>query len=78
VVLMQLGMWDGRTMSTSVFCDNESVVKNLTTLESTLKKRHNVIAYHHAQEAQEAAGIICAVLLRRPHKYRARARSSIE
>jgi hypothetical protein len=42
---------------TSVFCDNESVVKNSTTPESTLKKRHNAIAYHRSREAQ-AAGII--------------------
>jgi hypothetical protein len=43
--------------STSVFCDNESVVKNSTAPESTLKKRHNAIAYHRSREAQ-AAGII--------------------
>ena len=42
---------------TSVFCDNESVVKNSTTPESTLKKRHNAIAYHRARKAQ-AANII--------------------
>ena len=42
---------------TSVFCDNESVVKNSTAPESTLKKRHNAITYHRAREAQ-AAGII--------------------
>ena len=42
---------------TSVFCDNESFVKNSTTPESTLKKRHNAIAYHCAREAQ-AANII--------------------
>jgi hypothetical protein len=42
---------------TSVFCDNQSVVKNTTAPESVLKKRHNAIAYHHAREAQ-AAGII--------------------
>jgi hypothetical protein len=42
---------------TSVFCDNESVVKNSTAPESMLKKRHNAIAYHRAREAQ-AAGII--------------------
>ena len=41
----------------SVFCDNELVVKNSTAPESTLKKRHNAIAYHRAREAQ-AAGII--------------------
>jgi hypothetical protein len=40
--------------STSVFCDNESVVQNSTAPESSLKKRHNVIAYHHAREAQAA------------------------
>ena len=43
--------------STSVFCDNESVVKNSTAPKSTLKKRHNAIPYHCAREAQ-AAGII--------------------
>ena len=42
---------------TSVFCDNQSVVKNTTAPESALKKRHNAIAYHRAREAQ-AAGII--------------------
>jgi hypothetical protein len=40
-----------------VFCDNASVVQNSTAPESTLKKRHNAIAYHQAREAQ-AAGII--------------------
>jgi hypothetical protein len=49
----------GITLSgpTSVFCDNQSVVKNTTAPESGLKKRHNAIAYHRAREAQ-AAGII--------------------
>jgi hypothetical protein len=42
---------------TSVFCDNQSVVKKTTAPESVLKKRHNAIAYHHAREAQ-AAGFI--------------------
>jgi hypothetical protein len=42
---------------TSVFCDNQSVVKNTTVPESVLKKRHNAIAYHRAREAQ-AAGFI--------------------
>jgi hypothetical protein len=42
---------------TSVFCDNQSVVKNTTAPESVLKKRHNAIAYHRARKAQ-AAGII--------------------
>ena len=42
---------------TNVFCDNESVVKNTTRPESTLKKKHNAIAYHRVREAQ-AAGIV--------------------
>jgi hypothetical protein len=42
---------------TSVFCDNQSVMKNMTAPESVLKKRHNAIAYHRAREAQ-AAGFI--------------------
>ena len=40
--------------STSVFCDNQSVVKNMTAPELVLKKWHNAIAYHHAREAQAA------------------------
>jgi hypothetical protein len=43
--------------ATTVFCDNQSVVKNSTAPESVLKKRHNAIAYLRAREAQ-AAGII--------------------
>ena len=42
---------------TSVFCDNESVFKNSTRPESTLKKKHNAIAYHRTREAI-AAGIV--------------------
>ena len=42
---------------TNVFCDNEAVVKNSTKPKSTLKKKHNAIAYHRVREAQ-AAGII--------------------
>ena len=29
-----------------VFGDNESVIKNVTLPSSTLKKKHNAIAYH--------------------------------
>jgi hypothetical protein len=47
---------------TSVFCDNESVVRNSAAPESTLKKRHNVIAYHRAMEEAQAAGFICVAL----------------
>ncbi len=41
----------------NVFCDNEAVVKNATVPESTLKKKHNTIAYHRVREAI-AAGTI--------------------
>jgi hypothetical protein len=41
---------------TNVFCDNEAVFKNASKPESTLKKKHNSIAYHRTREAQ-AAGI---------------------
>ena len=34
-----------------VFCDNESVVKNSSYPESTLKKKHVSIAYHRVREA---------------------------
>ncbi len=36
---------------TTMFCDNESVVKNSTSPESTLKKKHNSICYHRVREA---------------------------
>jgi len=39
---------------TDVLCDNESVVKNSTRSESTLKKKHNAIAYHRVRESQAA------------------------
>ncbi|KAL7558344.1 hypothetical protein ACA910_004010 [Epithemia clementina (nom. ined.)] len=42
---------------TNVFCNNESVFKNATPPESTLKKKHNAIAYHRTREVQ-AAGIV--------------------
>jgi hypothetical protein len=42
---------------TSLFCDNESVVKNSTAPESVLKKRHTAICYHRVREAG-AAGFI--------------------
>ena len=37
--------------SASVFCDNMSVVMNTTRPESTLKKKHNAIAYHRVCKA---------------------------
>ena len=42
---------------TYVYCDNESVVKNTTNVESTLNKKHSSIAYHHCRWCV-AAGII--------------------
>jgi hypothetical protein len=39
------------------FCDNRGVVKNASTLESVLQKKHNAINYHAFREAA-AAGII--------------------
>jgi hypothetical protein len=41
----------------NVFCDNEAVVKNSTRPESTLKKKHQAIAYHRTRVAQ-AAGTV--------------------
>ena len=43
--------------ATNVFCDNEAVTKNAMFPESTLKKKHNAIAYHRTREAV-AAGTI--------------------
>jgi hypothetical protein len=41
----------------NVFCDNRGVVKNASTPESVLQKKHNAINYHAVREAA-AAGII--------------------
>ncbi len=35
----------------NVFCDNNSVVINVTIPTSPLKKKHNAIAYHRVREA---------------------------
>jgi hypothetical protein len=43
--------------ATNVFCDNESVVKNSTNVESVLNKKHSSVAYHYVRWAV-AAGII--------------------
>lgn len=43
-----------------IFCDNEAVYKNSSFADSTLKKKHNSIAYHRVREAV-AAGI-CYVI----------------
>ncbi len=42
----------------NVFCDNKLVVTNATIFMSTLKKKHNSIAYHRVREAI-ASGILC-------------------
>jgi hypothetical protein len=41
----------------NVYCDNEAVFKNSTFPESTIKKKHNSIAYHRTREAQ-ASGTV--------------------
>jgi hypothetical protein len=38
----------------SMFCDNESVVKNSSIPESTLRCKHNAITYHRVREAAAA------------------------
>jgi hypothetical protein len=40
--------------ATDFFCDNKSVVKSSIQPKSTLKNKHNAIAYHHVREAQAA------------------------
>ena len=42
---------------TNVFCDNESVYKNVSTPESVLKKKHHRIEYHCCREAVAALTI---------------------
>jgi hypothetical protein len=42
---------------TKILCDNESVWRNSTHSESTLKRKHTSIAYHRCREA-EAAGYV--------------------
>jgi hypothetical protein len=41
----------------NVFGDNKAVVNNATVPTSTLKKKHNAIAYHRVREAV-AAGMV--------------------
>jgi hypothetical protein len=43
--------------STSIYCDNEAVIKSTTLLESTLKKKHNAICYHLCRRAQAAGHV---------------------
>ena len=37
------------TPETHIYCDNESVVKNSSKVESTLNKKHSEVAYHFAR-----------------------------
>ena len=39
---------------TNVYCDNETVFKNTTIPESTLKKKHTSICYHKCRQAVAA------------------------
>jgi hypothetical protein len=48
---------------TYVLCDNESVVKNTTNVESTLNKKHSSVAYHHCRWSA-AAGVISVAHVR--------------
>ncbi len=41
----------------NVYCDNDSVVNNTRRPESTLKKKHNAIAYHRVREAVATGAI---------------------
>ena len=36
--------------ATSIYCDNEAVCNSARTPESTLKKKHNSIAFHRVRE----------------------------
>eukprot|EP00978_Attheya_sp_CCMP212_P007593 scaffold17549_cov35-Attheya_sp.AAC.4 len=43
---------------THVFCDNESVVRNSTSIESTLNKKHSSITYHYTRRWNSAAPVV--------------------
>ena len=43
--------------STSIFCDNEAVYQNTVMPDSTLKKKHHLIAYHCSREAVVAGTV---------------------
>jgi hypothetical protein len=42
---------------TNGFCDNQSVVTNSIIPQSTLTKKHNIIAYHKVRESVAAEAI---------------------
>ena len=41
-----------------VLCDNESVVKSSSYLESTLKKKHSLVAYHKVRDDVAAGKVL--------------------
>ena len=48
----------------NVFCDNEAVNKCTSIADSTLKEKHNSVAYHKIRECT-AAGILVVSYIRR-------------
>jgi len=52
-----MGQKEGEIKPANVFCDNESVVKNSSNVESALNKKHNSIAYHFVRW-NVAAGVV--------------------
>ena len=42
----------------NIFCDHQSVVTNVSTPDSVLKRKHNSIAYHFCREAIASGMII--------------------
>jgi hypothetical protein len=45
--------------ATNIFCDNKAVTKNCSDPTSTVKKKHNSIAYHRNREA--VAAVPCRI-----------------
>jgi hypothetical protein len=55
--------------TTTIYCDNEAVVRNSTAPESMVKKKHNSICYHRAREAQAAGHIRVGQIKAVPYKH---------
>ena len=53
---------------TNCFCDNQSVVKNATIPQSSLLKKHNMVAYHKVRDAMGAARVANGKLRRLPYE----------
>ena len=56
--LRMFGMPIHEDSPTNIFCDNQSVVKNCSNMDSVLNKKHTSIAYHMARWAV-TAGEVC-------------------